>query len=238
MSSNNNETSNYSYKNGRTKRFKLIYALAGTAILSSLGLLLMMLGKFMPFGALSFLELEPSDSMVVVAYSMFGFWSSLFVGLFKALLHMAIFGPVGLPIPIGEITAFLSSLFYSLTMLVFDKVFHWMDKGIWWRILSYVLSIIVIASILTLLNYLFITPTYLVYGNNFLTFVDVNKGLEDPSSPLYGAFNSYFGNVSNVYALAIFIAYFPFNLCKGAIVFGIYEVVFSRLIKFMKSKIG
>lgn len=225
-----------SYKKGRTRNLKLLYGLAGTAILASLGFLLMMLGKYMPFGALNFLEVEPSDAMVIVAYSMFGFWSSFFVGIFKALLHMASFGPTGAPIPIGQITAFLSSMLYSVSMLFFDRVLHWTEKKIGWRILSYVLSILFISFVLTLLNYLFITPTYLVYGSSFLTVADVNRGLDDPSSPLYGAFTTYFGNISNVYPLAIFIAYFPFNIVKGIFVFGVYEVLFERLIKVMKKR--
>lgn len=225
------------YTTGRTKAGKIVRYLCGTAVLSALGYVLMFLGKAIPFGPLSFLEVEPSDAIVVVAYSMYGFWSSFLVGLFKTLFNMATYGPVGSPIPIGQITALLSSILYSLGMLFCDRVLGWMDKGWKLRLASYASTILLVSSTMTLLNYLFITPTYLTFGTSFATYADVEKALEDPSSPMGQGFFAYFGSVSGVYGVAILGAYLPFNLVKGIFVFSLYEILFTHLIVVVK-KLG
>ena len=195
------------------------------AFLSALGYVLMMLGKVIPYGPLSFLEVEPSDSVVLVAYALYGFFPSALVALLKTLLTMLTFGPVGAPIPIGQITALITSLSYTFGLLVLDKLFHAFSHGLGIRVLAYVLISLFVASLMTYLNYLFITPTFMAYGTEFLTVYDFQNRAD-----LSGAFQQYFGVFNASYAGAIVLAYFPFNLLKATIVFTLYEIVANRVI--------
>jgi riboflavin transporter FmnP len=185
----------------------------------------MMIGKFVPFGPLTFLEIEPSDSVVLVAYVFYGFWASSFVAVAKTLLTMLTFGPVGTPIPIGQITALITSLTYSFGLFVMDKGFSAFSRGLKYRILSYVFITLLVASLMTYLNYLFITPTFMTYGAEFLTVYDF-----ETRSDLSDTFRQYFSVFPDSYPLAIFLAYFPFNLVKGALVCFVYELLCNRVI--------
>ena len=210
---------------GRFSTHDQILRLVITAFLSALGYVLMMLGKVLPYPLLPFLEIEPSDAVVLVAYALYGFWSSGVVAVLKTVLTMLTFGPVGSPIPVGQITAIITSLAYSFGLFIMDKVFRSFSKGTLNRIISYVFVILFVSSLLTYLNYLFITPTFMTYGAQFLTVYDFqnNQGLND-------TFNQYFGVFKGSYGAIIFLAYFPFNLLKGLIVCCIYELVFNRVI--------
>ncbi|MFA6860988.1 MAG: ECF transporter S component [Bacilli bacterium] len=195
------------------------------SLLSALGYLLMMMGKVQVYWLLPFLEIEVSDAVVLVSYSLYGFWSSLAVALIKTLLTALTFGPVGSPIPIGQITAFLTSILYSFALFIMDKGFQAFSKGFKYRILSYSFVIAFVSLIMTYLNYLFITPTFLTYGAQFLTCYDVFNNVE-----LSQTMSQYFSAFTGSYAAIIFVAYFPFNLLKGFLVCLTYELIFNRVI--------
>lgn len=195
------------------------------AFLSTLGYLLMMLGKVQPYGALGFLEVEVSDAVVLVAYSLYGFFASAFVAILKTILTMLTFGPVGSPIPIGQITALITSLAYCFALFIMDKVFGAFSKGFKYRIFSYAFVIVFVDSLMTYLNYLFITPTFLTYGAQFLTCYDIFNNAE-----LNSSFFEFFKMFKGTYAGIIFAVYFPFNLVKGLLVCFVYELIFNRVI--------
>lgn len=205
-----------------------IVRVAIVAMLIALGYLLMLFGKVQGYPFASFLEIEISDTIVLVAYSLYGFWASLFVSLGKTLLNLMTFGPVGTPIPIGNITALFTSILYSLCLLVLDKGFKIFSRNRWMRYLGYVLIILVVSSVMTCLNYLFITPTFLVYGSTFITYKEVEAALLEAGSELSKTFTGMFGSAS--YGIAIFAIYFPFNLIKGTLVCLSYEIIFNRVI--------
>lgn len=213
---------------GRKKVQEEILRLTIIALLSALGYVLMCFGKVQVYPLASFLELEISDAIVLVAYSMYGFVASFVVAILKTALNLLTFGPVGTPIPIGNIIAICGSLFYSIGLLVLDKVFHIFSKNRWFRYLGYVILIVFVSFMMTLINYLFATPTFLVYGAQFLTFVDVKNGLVEAGNQIGQTFTSMFNNSS--YELGIFIIYFPFNLIKGTLVCLTYELIFNRVI--------
>ena len=205
-----------------------IVRVAIVGMLIALGYLLMLFGKIQGYPFASFLEIEISDTIVLVAYSLYGFWASLFVSFGKTLLHLLTFGPVGTPIPIGNITALFTSVLYSLCLLVLDKGLKIFSKNRWMRYLGYVLIVLVVSSVMTFLNYLFITPTFLVYGATFVTFKDVEAALLEAGNQLGETFRGMFGNAS--FGIAIFTIYFPFNLIKGFLVCLFYELIFNRVI--------
>ncbi len=205
-----------------------IVRIAIVGMLIALGYLLMLFGKIQGYPFASFLEIEISDTIVLVAYSLYGFWASLFVSFGKTLLHLLTFGPVGTPIPIGNITALFTSVLYSLCLLVLDKGLKIFSKNRWMRYLGYVLIVLVVSSVMTFLNYLFITPTFLVYGATFVTFKDVEVALLEAGNQLGETFRGMFGNAS--FGIAIFTIYFPFNLIKGSLVCLFYELIFNRVI--------
>lgn len=218
-------------KNVRIDTHQQILRLSILSMLIALGYVLMCLGKVQMYPLASFLELEVSDAIVLVAYSLYGFFASFAVAILKTLLNFLTFGPVGTPIPIGNITAACTSLFYSFGLLILDKVFHIFSKNRWFRYLGYVLLIIFVSIIMTLLNYLFITPTFLVYGAEFLTFKDVKDSLKEVDNQLGQTFSSMFKNDS--FEIGIMAIYIPFNLIKGSLVCLTYELIFNRVIFYM-----
>lgn len=216
-------------KERRLRNRKQIYQVILIALFSALGYLLMMLGKVVPFFTFSFLEVEISDLSILLAYSFIGYIPSLLVAIIKTLLTALTFGFVGVPIPIGQITALISSFFYATFLMLADKLFSFMTFNLKKRIFLYAGISILNSVILTYLNYLFITPTFLTYGDRFLTCFDLFKAPE--GSELNEAFNSYFGVVSNSYTAAIFAIYIPFNLLKAVLIFFVYEILLERAIK-------
>ena len=206
------------------------------ALFSTFGYLLMILGKVVPFGPFSFLEIEISDLTVLLAYSFIGYFPSLLVAIVKTLLAALTFGFVGVPIPIGQITALISSFFYATFLLLLDKTFHLAKQPLSRRIISYCMMGLIISLILTFLNFLFITPTFMTFGAQFLTYFDIFNAPED--SQLLITFNEYFGALNASYTGAIFGIYIPFNLLKAVLILILYEVLyFKALVPFIRSQL-
>lgn len=198
-------------------RNKVVIKIANLAVLSALGFGLMMLGQILRYPPAPFLELEPSDTVILVGYAMYGFQGALLVAIIKTLLYLLITGPVG-PIAIGQLTAFLTSLTYCLGLFLTAKVFKLFKRGLPGRIASYVIITVVVACVLTVANFLFMTPTFIL--NRPATFLS--------------AWNFDFGaagiNIKGAYPIVIVLLYIPFNLLKGVIVCALYEIVFNRVI--------
>ncbi len=212
--------------NSRSRNQKQIQTIIITALLSALGYLLMMLGKIIPFGTFSFLEVEISDLTIVLAYSLAGFLPSIAVAIIKTLLNALTFGFVGVPIPIGQIAALISSSLYAVLILIADKIFNFASRSLIKRIFSYVIITLFVAAVLSFLNYLFITPTFLTYGSEFLTYFDIFSAEEN--SAITQTLESYFGAVGTSYTAAIFIIYIPFNALKGVLIFIIFEILIFK----------
>lgn len=220
-------------KQKRSSRFTLreqIRRRVRIGFLSALGYLLRRLGQFQPYPLLPFLQLEVSDAVVRVAYSLYGFFASAFVAIAKTLLTRATFGPVGAPIPIGNRTAVFTSLRYSVRLLLCDKVFHLFTKKLWKRIIGYVIVILGVSIRRTFLNWWFITPTYRTFGAQWLDYGRIKSSINNLNSDIGQTFNSFFGKFNVGYSLAIFLGYFPFNLIKGLLVCLAYELICNRVI--------
>ena len=204
----------------RRKGSEVLTRITTIALLSALGFVLMAFVRI-PYPLAPWLMIEFSDLVVLISYAMYGFTGGFSVSVIKTLLDMLIHGPTGY-MGIGNITALLTSLAYVLGLFITSHVLKLFKKGWKFRLLGYGIIIMLVAVILTALNAVFITPTFLT--GQFATCFD-NATIEG----VVNALGSYFPGVNN-YFLLIFIAYFPFNLLKGVIVCALYELVFNRLI--------
>lgn len=201
-----------------TKTRKLVLA----AVLAALGMILGLLEIPYPFAP--WLNLDLSEIVVIMAISMLGFKSALFVCVCKFFVSILFKGPVG-PIAIGQITALIASLTICC-------VYYYLSKHVKLKqqLLTYVvnmfITMLVFALVMFVLNYLFVTPTYLMQKPTWYT--DLPFALD------INSFNQQYGvNISvpdflrflSPYGQAIFIIYFPFNFIKGIISAIVYYVV-------------
>ena len=196
------------------------------AMLAALGYVLMAFVKF-PYPPAPWLKVEISELVTILAYALYGFPGGLIVALVKTLLNLATNGASGLGI--GDITAFITSCMFLLGLFITSHL-KWFKKGLKFRIVSYVVIAALVTVVMTTLNAIVITPSYLtVFGPNphFSTcFEDgaiqntvayLTKS-EDPSSSVWN------------YIWVITYIYGPFNLMKAAMCCAIYELLFNRLI--------
>ena len=174
-------------------------------ILSALGTILMIIE--IPYPFVPFLKIDLSDVVVLVVFMLYGWKESLIVGILKAAVHLLIMGPVG-PAGIGQITAIIASMSYVLGMYVTTNKLNLN------RVLSVALTVLIVTTILTVLNYLFITPIW--FGG--LTYLDIQTWVTPQS------FNENL-SISGGYLTAIIIAYVPFNILKGLVITIVYFII-------------
>ena len=201
-----------------TKTRKLVLS----AALAALGMILGLLEIPYPFAP--WLNLDLSEVVVIMAISMLGFKSALFVCVCKFLVSILFKGPVG-PIAIGQITALIASLticcvYYFLSQNLKLKK-EWLAY-----IINMFITMLIFAIVLFILNDLFVTPTYLMQKPTWYS--------ELPFALDINSFNQQYGtnisipgflNFLSPYGQAIFIIYFPFNFIKGVISAIVYYVV-------------
>ncbi len=176
-------------------------------ILSALGAVLMLIE--IPYPFVPFLTFDLSDVVVLVIFFIYGWKEAAVVGILKALVHLLFKGAVG-PYAIGQITAFLASMSYVLGMYISTNRLNLN------RYVSAGITVAVVTILLTVANYLFITPIW--FGG--LTFLDVQSWVTPEAFGL---------NSGGGYLAAIIIAYVPFNLLKGTLItlsfLGVYQVL-------------
>ena len=214
-------------KRERRTASESITRIATLAMLSALGFVLMAFAQI-PYPPAPWLKIEISELVTIFAYALYGFPGGVFVALVKTLLNLAVHGPVGLGI--GDLTAFLTSCTFLLGLFITSHLLKLFKKGLGFRILAYVFIIFLVTVVLTVLNAIVITPSYLtVFGPNahFSTCFEEGAiqnvakyitGKDDVSINGWG----YVGLISSIYA--------PFNLLKAGACFLLYELIFNRLI--------
>ena len=116
-------------------RNKSVVKIANLAVLSALGIVLMLLGKYMPYPLAPWLELEPSDTVILIGYALYGFQGAITIAILKTIINILVFGPNG-AIAVGQLTALFTSLMYCLGIFLTSKVFHLFKKVIKGRIAS------------------------------------------------------------------------------------------------------
>lgn len=201
-----------------TKTRKLVLS----AVLAALGMILGLLEIPYPFAP--WLNLDLSEIVVIMSISMLGFKSALFVCICKFIISILFKGPVG-PVAIGQITALIASLticcvYYFLSQNLKLKQ-EWLTY-----IINMFITMLIFAIVLFILNYLFVTPTYLMQKPTWYS--DLPFALDINSfNQQYGT-NIYipdFLSFLSPYGQAIFIIYFPFNFIKGVISAIVYYIV-------------
>ena len=214
-------------KKERRSAQETITRISTLAVLSALGFVLMAFVQF-PYPFAPWLKIEISELVTILAYALYGFPGGLTVALIKTLLNLAVHGPVGLGI--GDLTAFITSCMFLLGLFLTSHIFKWFKKGLLFRILSYVVIAAIVTTVMTILNAIVITPSYLtVFGPNphFSTCFE-DGVIQNTAAFLTGnkdtTYNgwTYIGIIASIYA--------PFNLMKAAACCLLYEVLFNRLI--------
>lgn len=202
----------------RTKTRKIVLA----AVLAALGMILGLLE--IPYPLAPWLNLDLSEVVVLMAISMLGFKTALFVCVCKFFISILFKGPVG-PIAIGQITALIASMTICCVYYFLSKQIR-LKNNLTTYIINMVLTMFAFAMVMFILNYLFVTPTYLMQKPTWFT--------ELPFALDIGAFNQQYGtnivipgilDFLSPYGQAIFIIYFPFNFIKGIISAIVYYVV-------------
>ena len=197
------------------------------AMLAALGFVLMAFAQF-PYPFAPWLKIEVSELITLIAYALYGLPGGLFVAIVKTLLNLAVHGPVGLGI--GDLTAFITSCTFILGLFLTSHVFKWFKKGLGFRVLSYLVITLIVTVVLTLLNAIVITPSYLsVFGPNphFSTCFEpgviqnVVKYITKQEDVVVNGWK-YIGVICSIYV--------PFNLMKAGACCLVYEVLFNRLI--------
>lgn len=176
-------------------------------ILSALGAILMIIE--IPYPLVPFLMIDLSDVVVLVIFAFYGWKEAALVGLLKTIIHALTKGAVG-PIFIGQITAFIASMSYVLGMYISANKLNLN------RLLSAIVSVMIVTIILTVANYLFITPIW--FGGT--TFLDIKDWVTPDAFGM---------DVKGGYLLTILIVYVPFNLLKGAVITSVYFVVYKSI---------
>ncbi len=205
----------------RRKSSLALYRMAIVAVLSALGVVLMLYVKI-PYPLASWCEIEISDLTVVVGYVLTGFPGALSIAFIKTLIHLLVMptnGFGGAPY-VGDLAALLSSLLYLLAIEVLNRVFHLFRKGFLFRLLAYVLLALFVSLGMTLLNMLFITPSFLAPGYTTCFDSEAVKGVEESLGQMGFPFS---------YPIIILAVYIPFNLLKSALILALYEVLFNTL---------
>ena len=214
-------------KKERRSAQETITRISTLAVLSALGFVLMAFVQF-PYPFAPWLKIEISELITIIAYALYGFPGGLTVALIKTLLNLAVHGPVGLGI--GDLTAFITSCMFLLGLFLTSHVFKWFKKGLLFRILSYVVIAAIVTTVMTILNAIVITPSYLtVFGPNPHFSTCFEEGvIQNTAAYLTGnkdaTYNAwaYIGVIASIYG--------PFNLMKAGICCLLYELIFNRLI--------
>lgn len=211
----------------RRSQGEIICRLSTIALLSALGFVLMAFVRF-PYPLAPWLMIEFSEVTVLLAYALYGFTGGISVAIIKTALDLAVHGLTD-GLGIGHITALLTSLLFVLGLFFTSHVLHWFKKGLLFRILSYVCIALFVSFVMTSLNAIFITPSYLsAFGESSHFSTCFQEGvIKDVLVYLKGK-DATIGVMP--YIGCIFGIYFPFNLLKSGLCFLIYELLFNRLI--------
>lgn len=210
----------------RRKGSEVVSRLCTLAVLAALGFVLMAYARI-PYPPAPWLMIEFSEVTVLIAYALYSWSGALTVAIIKTALDIAVHGLTD-PFGIGHITALLTSFFYILSLFLFSHVFKWFRKGKFGlRVAAYVITCLFVSLMMTFLNGLFITPSYVTaYGDPARLSTCFDSGaVAGAISALGGE-----GTGQGVYWGLIFTIYLPFNLLKSASCCAIYELLFQRLI--------
>lgn len=200
---------------------KMIINLCIAAVLGALGTIIMLVGTYLSYPLAPWLKLEPSDTVILVTYVLCGWQYSIVCAVIKAVVNILILGPVG-PIAIGQITAIITSLVYVASLCLCQLFAKKFEHKIVYRIVSYVIITLIVSVVLTLCNYLFITPTYM------------SQKPDSCFNPAFSGTVQLGANFKGSLFWVCFSLYLPFNIIKGIIVCVLFELLYLTVIKYFR----
>lgn len=174
-----------------------LHRLVGVALLAAIGYILMLF-DFPIFPLFPFLKLDFSDLTVLLGGLMFGPVGGIMTALIRSLAHFALTGG-GIVNLIGDSAAFIASVGFMLPIIWTIRGDHERPSR---QFMGMGLGIISLTVIMSLLNWLVITPMYLA------------------------VFNFTLGMSLTKYVL---IGVVPFNLVKGIVVSILFYVIARAL---------
>lgn len=189
-----------------------------TRIAALLALSLVAIFLEVPYPPIPFLKFDFSDLIILMAVVVVGIYPAILIAVVK---NMA-FYLKGTAIMIGPIAALVASLSMVITFYICAKKFKFSS------IKSVIMTTIVTSLIMTLMNYLFITPAYM--GSFFFTDIIESFKFEYLGIPEFRIIP-----FLSDYANAIIIVYLPFNLFKYSIISFIFVLLEKRIRMFSES---
>ena len=192
-----------------TKKLVLI------SILVALGALFMLIE--IPYPLVPFLKFDLSELVVLLTAELFGFIPAVIVSVFKILVHVSING-ITTPYAIGQITSVIAAITIAALYLITKKVIK--PKTVKAIFLRSFIVMIGFSIILTICNYLFITPVY--FGEFWYTNLKDTLTLSNFIP---------WATADIGYGAIIAVVYLPFNAIKGVFILTIYELINKRINK-------
>ncbi|MBB1164338.1 ECF transporter S component [Lacticaseibacillus rhamnosus] len=162
-----------------------VHRLVGIALLAAIGYVLMMF-SFPIIPAFPFLKLDLSDLVVLLGGLLYGPVGGIAVAFVRSLVHFALTGG-GVVNLIGDLAAFIASVGFLLPVVYTIRGKH----RIWRQIEGLVLGTLSLTVVMSVLNWLVITPMYMAVFN-------FNLGMSLTKYVLIGVV--------------------PFNLIKGVVI--------------------
>jgi len=186
------------------------------SLLTALATVLMLFEIPNPF--VPFLKFDLSDAIVLVALVIYG----VKVGFSVSILRLVLFGLIqgnvdGSIFPyVGLVGAFFATSSLIAGYLLATKVFSFN------KVMSSVVMIVLLTTVMTVLNYFFITPLYFGWPN---------QSLAEVQEAFTGFLNFDTGGTfsSNSYLLANLFAYVPFNIFKGGFITMLFFILEPRV---------
>ena len=207
-------------------RNKKILKLTILALLAAIGVILMSYLQI-PYPIAPFLKIEFSDFVVMFAFLLFGFKEAFIVAVLKTACDLLIRGPQdgGIFPFVAHLTAFIASLAYVFALWLANKLIKSEKIGL--KIAKYGLVVLLVSAIMTMANYVILTPLFL--GEVSFFGIGISEGTMSALAGMTGV-NNFF--------LAIVILYMPFNLLKASCISVIAAGIGDTLLTMYKSRLN
>lgn len=200
--------------------FKDTKKLVLLGVLSALGAILMLIE--IPYPPFPFLKFDISDLAILLVAVILGLKPAIIAAIIKSLVSLMVRG-MNSPLGIGLIAAALSSIALAGVYVAVNKCLKGEKWGL--KLLRLGLIITIYSMLMTVFNYLFITPIFLT-GGNAIWFTQLDASM-DVGGILGVPFEVGYG------AAMVFI-YFPFNAIKSGFVLTLYEIMSPRLLPVLR----
>lgn len=193
-------------------------------LFSMLAYAISLFGKIPGMSYEGFLPYEISDLVVLIVYSFYGFFASMFVALLRSsLLALTFFSSITKPIPLDPLFSFISSFFLVFIYMLFDRNLALLRKGIILRVFSYFMILCLTVLVLFALEYSIYTP---IRFNDYKPTDILHYQADD-----FMYKDTSFFHYSDNYLLSILILFVPYQSIRVFVVLFIYELICIRAIK-------